>query len=173
MIRQGLKFGFGLGVAYVINVQILTWLGLGLTSWVFAMELVLLAITVFLLEMRDRRHPGESRTAAGVVGRMLALVLATTFINALYLVIYINIINPDWVDMVVTLRGDLLRAGGMPEEQIADRMVQMRGAFRPLSMLTMGLLFPALWKSVIGLLLTRPARWVGRSLVPAGRHPQA
>ena len=41
-LRLGLKYGCALGLAYVVNVQVLTWVSLGLTSWVILLDMMLL-----------------------------------------------------------------------------------------------------------------------------------
>lgn len=59
-MRRGFKYGCALGAAHVVNVQVLTWMRLGLASWVFLLDLVLLLAAVLALLPLGQRDPGES-----------------------------------------------------------------------------------------------------------------
>ncbi len=154
MVRYGLKSGGLLGLGYVVNVQILTWMGLGLTSWVLRVDLALMVVAVVALH---RSSYGRGGTLYGRVDCLVGLLLLTLtagLIRQIYMVVYILAIDPGWVDMVVGIRSDLLAAGGASAEQIERRMVAVRGGFTPVRMFTIGVLLPALWKLAFASLLT-------------------
>ncbi len=53
------------------------------------------------------------------------------------LMLYLVFVDPNWVDMVVEIRRDVLTATGVPAEEIRQRLAAVRSDFTPGRMWTM------------------------------------
>ncbi len=155
---RGLRYGGALGLAYVANVQILTWMGLGLTSWVLGLDLALMVAAVVALHWRLHARHGLVPGGVATLLSVALVVFAAGLIRQAYMVIYLVFIDPSWVDMVVQVRRDLLAAAGVPAEEISQRLLAVRSGFTPARMFTTGVLIPGLWKFGIAVVLTVAVR---------------
>ncbi len=146
--KAGLKYGIILGLLLVANVQILTWLGLGLTSWVFAGHLFLLLVTAYLALKQFRAAKEGVLSIGNALVINAVMVLVATFINQAYMFVYITMIDPMWVDAVAEMRRQTLLDAGLEGAGVDDRVMAFRQAFTPLRMFTRGVIMPSLWDFV-------------------------
>lgn len=168
MFQHSVRYGATLGAAMVVSVQVLTWLGLGLTGWVFGLNLVLLITMVSLAHRSYRRSSDHGMTFLEGAGIAAAMILVALLINQVYMVLYMTYIEPGWVDRVVEIRRELLIAGGNTADQIAPRLADVRASFTPLRMMTSGVIVPGLWQLLIASVITLFTR--GAVSFDAGRQ---
>lgn len=157
----GVKFGILLGLLNVANVQILTWLGLGLTSWVIAIDVVLL---VFVVGYAHLKYKSSHENVLHIKDALLlnvAVILVASLIDTAYMYVYITQIDPDWVDRVADIRRQLLVDGGADSGSIEARIESFRSSYAPFRMFTWGIFMPGLWSFLfagIVVLFTRNKR---------------
>lgn len=149
LLRYGLFYGVILGLLRVANVQSLTWLGLGLTSWVFVVDKILMVGVVIWAHHIYKRHDevGLSFKDAFVMG--VIIVLVAVLINQAYMYLYITLIEPGWVDKVADMRRQLLIENEIDPARIDERVAAFRNAYTPTRMFTRGIVVPSLWDTVV------------------------
>jgi hypothetical protein len=158
-MKKGVRYGLLLGLAYIVNVQSLTWLGLGLTGWVFAGEATLsIGALVALLWTEHREDPPPRWVLS--TGALATMILVAGLVQQAYMVIYITLIHPEWVESVVGIRRELLTASGVEPEQLQQRLAILRSNFTPLRMLTTGVIIPGLWKLGMLAVVAAPLRFM-------------
>lgn len=167
MFQHSVRCGAALGAAMVVSVQVLTWLGLGLTGWVFGLNMVLLITTVSVAHRSYRRRSDHGMTFLEGVGIAAVMILLALLINQVYMLVYLTYIEPGWLDRVVEIRRELLMAGGNTADQIAPRLAAVRAGFTPLRMMTTGVIVPGLWQLLIASVITLFTR--GAVSLDAGR----
>ena len=140
-LKFGLKYGTVAGLLMVLNVYILTAFGLGLSYWVFIINIIILLIVVY------KAHQNFKQKNDGILNVKTALVinliiaLLSMFIQQLNMVIYIAI-DPSWIDMVEDIRRKSMIENGLSEVEIKQKLRQFKKLFTPLRMLTRGVLVP-------------------------------
>jgi hypothetical protein len=162
LFKHHLLWGLWLGLASVACIQILTWVGLGLSNWTWILPWAAVAVFAALatrsLCARRGTRPGFLRIALMVA----LMVLTANLINQIYMFVYINFVDPSWVDTVADVWAEQLRDAGTSEEGIAERIARFRRQWETRYVFTLGLISyslpPFLLGVVAGLLTAFLAR---------------
>jgi hypothetical protein len=140
IVKGGLFWGLLLGLSEVACIQVLTWAGLGLShlTWILTYVLVvILAITAGLAVEKGSAQRLGILNAAVLV---LVMVLVSRVIYQTYMFVYINYLDPGWVETVATVWREQLRQGGANEETIAANISQFRREWETVHIFTYGII---------------------------------
>lgn len=167
--QHDVLWGLVLGVAVSVGVQILTWMGLGLTYWTWVVTYLLVALFAVLAArslLRRNGSLGLPRTAILV----LVLVLVSKLIFQIYMFLYIHAVDPGWVDRVAEVWAPQLRESGASEAEIERQISAFRRNWSTPYIFTLGVIAYALPQAVIGFVAAAlGAVWPGRRKSRAAR----
>ena len=152
LFKTSFKWGVFLGLALVIGTQILTWLGLGVTNW-FAVLTFLLVIVFVALGLGNIKRANEGKlTFVNAALAVLMIVLISRYVFQLYMFVYINFIDPNWVNQVAETWTDSMKAGNVPVERIDRTIAAFRRAWEPVPMFTVQIFVMAIPQLILGLI---------------------
>lgn len=146
MIKTDLKFGIITGITVCAWILIEFFLGFHTTrlsvgeySSYFAIVIPLVTLYMGIKEKRDRYYKGKITVSAGIrTGLMITLVSA--IITTIFLVIYYNYINPDFIQIGLALQKHRIILTGRTELEIAREMEKIREIFSFTHQLLYGIL---------------------------------
>ena len=154
LIRKSAIYGLLLGIGLVVGTQILTWLGLGLTSWFMVLTFGLVIVFLTLGLRRLKQQSGGRLTMAKAALAVVVVILVSRFIFQLYMFAYINYFDPDWVNRVARTWSASMQEAELPADQIARRIESFRQAWKTLPMFTIEIVFVAIPQFVLGFLIS-------------------
>jgi len=156
IVKTSIKWGIFLGLAVVIGTQILTWAGLGLTNW-FVLLTFFCVILFIIFCLREIKSSLSGKISFGkAVLAVVILVLISRIIFQLYMFIYTQYIDPDWVNTVAESWTKTLQEANTPAEKIDKQINAFRKSYEPLSMFTIQLINYGLPQFVIGIIVSIP-----------------
>jgi hypothetical protein len=143
-VKTIVKWGILLGVAEVIGTQMLTWLGLGLTNW-FIIMMHVLTIVFVILSLKDLKKQTESKiNFLHAVILVFCIVLIARLIFQIYMFIYINYIDPMWLETVAISWTTTLQEQNYTQDQIENTIESFRNSYKTIPMFTSALLMYAI-----------------------------
>ena len=150
--KTSIKWGISLGIGLVAGTQILTWLGLGVSNW-FVVITLLFAVVFVALGLREikRRNDGVL-TMVGATLAVLMIILISRYVFQLYMFVYINYIDPNWVNQVAETWTTSMREADTPTALINQRIDAFRQGWQTLPMFTVQIIFGAVPQIVLGLI---------------------
>lgn len=152
LLQHHLYWGLGLGAATVATIQILTWLGLGLSNWTWALTWALVVVFAVLAGKSLERRFGARPRFLQALGLLVVMLLLGRLIYQTYMFLYINYVDPNWVDTVAEVWSAQLADSGTGAEEIAQRIAAFRRQWETGFVFTLGLIAYALPEFVLGLL---------------------
>ncbi len=150
LLKHDLLWGVGLGAAAVASTQILTWVGLGLTHWTWISINVLVVVFAVLGGRSLRRRLAAAPSLAQAALLIGLMILVSKVIYQAYMFVYINVVDPTWVDMVAEVSDAQLRAAGTSEERIASNIADFRNQWRTGYIFSLGIVRYELAHLILG-----------------------
>ena len=146
MIKTDVKFGIitGIGIcAWILTEYLLgfhtTRLSVGQYSSYFAVAIPLVTLYFGIREKRDNYYGGKITVGAGIrTGLMISVISA--IITTIFLIIYYNYINPDFIQIGLALQKHRMLVTGRTEMEIAKEMEKIREIFSFTHQLLYGIL---------------------------------
>lgn len=153
-MKSNIKWGLILGIAVVAGTQILTWAGLGLSNWFVGLTyiLVVLIVGLGLRELKIIRD-GKLKFPAAALA-VVIIILISRIIFQLYMFIYTQYIDPEWVNAVADTWTDSMTNANISVDIIAKRIAGFRKSYEPLSMFTIQIINFGLPQIVLGLIVS-------------------
>lgn len=153
LLKISLKWGLYLGLSTSIGTQILTWLGLGLTNWFVLLTFVLVTLFIALgLKELKTSHEGQLRFIHAL-SAIIIIVLISRYIFQGYMYIYINYIDPEWVNTVADSWSRTMLDSGMNSTAVGQRIMAFRSAWEPLNIFTIEVVKYGIAQVVIGMVV--------------------
>ncbi len=148
--KTSLKWGIVLGLAIVVGTQVLTWLGLGLSIWfpVVTYLSVIVFVASGLRDLKIRQAGKLTFLNAGLA--VLIIILISRLIFQIYMFVYINYVDPNWVNTVAESWTQRMQDADIPADRIEQRISSFRNAWRPVNVFTVELLMYAIPQIVLG-----------------------
>lgn len=151
-LKHDLPWGIGLGTAVVLCIQILTWVGLGLTHWTWVSTYAMVVVFSILGTRSLRKHltvrPGFPRAALLIA----LMVLVSKLMEQTYMFVYINFVDPTWVETVAELWSGQLRDTGVSEARIARLIADFRHQWQTSYIFSLGILRYGIAQLILGLI---------------------
>lgn len=140
LAKTSLKWGLLLGIAVSLATQILTWLGLGLTSWFIVASIVLTIIFMAKAAIEIQSLQGGKFSFVNAIALVFLLVIVARFIFQAYMFVYTRYIDPNWVETVATNWTTTLQESGATAEQINVQIQSFRKSYEIVPMFTVTLI---------------------------------
>ena len=169
LLEHDLLWGLRLGAAVVLCIQVLTWVGLGLTFWTWTLTYVLVVVFAVLgarsLRKRSAARPGVVRTVVLIT----LMILVSRVIYQTYMFVYLNFVDPTWVDTVAEVWSAQLRHAGAADEKIAMNIAEFRNQWETGYIFSIGIVRWGIPQFILGLVAAAvSAAWSWRrSSVPS------
>ena len=149
--KHHLGWGAGLGVAVVLCIQILTWLGFGLSHVTWILTYVLVVVFAYLGARSFRRRlaarPGFLQTTLLIA----VMILVSRVIYQTYMYFYINFVDPTWVDTVAEVWSSQLAADGVAADEIERNISFFRRQWETGYIFTLGIISYGIAQFILGL----------------------
>lgn len=152
LIKHHLLWGIGLGAAVVLTIQILTWAGLGLSNWTWILPWVLVVVFAILAGKSLATRLGARPRFLQALVLLLVMIFVARIMYQTYMWVYINFVDPTWVDTVAEVWSGQLAESGATTEEIDRRITGFRRQWETGFVFTLGLVAYALPELVLGLL---------------------
>jgi len=166
LLQHHLYWGLGLGAAVAASIQVLTWLGLGLSNLTVALPWLLVVVFAVLAgKSLTKRLEGRPRFLQAVP-LLVVMILVGRVVYQTYMFLYINFVDPNWVDMVAEFWSAQLEDSGASAEQIDERIAGFRRQWETGFIFSLGIIAYTLPQFVLGLVamvLTAVQPWKERS----------
>ncbi len=164
--KHHVLWGVGLGAAVVLSIQVLTWLGLGLSHWTWISTYVLVVVFSFLGARSLGEHLGARPGFLRTVLLIAVMILVSRVIYQTYMYLYINFVDPTWIDTVAEVWSAQLAEGGVPEEKIGQSIATFRRQWETGYIFTLGIVSYGIAQFILGLVtavvgVVQP--WKGRN----------
>lgn len=150
--KHDLLWGVWLGLAIVAAIQILTWVGLGLSNLTWISTWVLVAIFAVLGAKSLARRQGDRPKFLRVATMLVVMLLVSSLIYQTYMWVYINYIDPTWVDTVAEVWAAQLEEGGASADEIEKNITRFRKQWETKFVFTTGIVAYSLPPFLLGLL---------------------
>lgn len=151
LLKHHLAWGAALGATVVLSIQVLTWVGLGLShvTWILTYAwVVLFAIAAGRsLGRRVGRRPRFLQAAL----LLLVMILVSRVIYQAYMFVYINYVDPAWVETVARVWTEQLEQAGASPEQIERNIAGFRMQWETRYIFTLGIISYGIAQFVLGL----------------------
>ncbi len=152
LLKHHLLWGVGLGAAEVACIQVLTWVGLGLSHVTWILTYVLVVVFAVLgARSLHQRLAARPRFLQAVV-LIVAMILVSRLIYQTYMFLYINYVDPTWIETVAEVWSGQLQEAGTPPEQIAKQIDGFRMQWRTGYIFTLGIVSFGVAQFVLALL---------------------
>ena len=128
-MSPGAKFGLIGGLVYVVLLIILySYPPFNPVTFAFYKFLVYLVVLFFLVlcAREQRNHQGGYATVRDLMRQMLIAIVTLELFYATFNYIYLNLIEPDFLDNLVNNTRLWLESKGIPEDQIEAQMEQIK-----------------------------------------------
>lgn len=152
LLGHHLAWGLGLGAAVVLTIQVLTWIGLGLSNWTWILPWVLVVVFAVLAGKSLARRLGKRPRFLQAVLLLIVMVFVARVMYQTYMFVYINFIDPTWVDTVAEVWAGQLEDSGASAEEIDRRVESFRKQWQTGFVFTLGLVAYTLPQVILGLL---------------------
>ncbi|NNF35056.1 MAG: DUF4199 domain-containing protein [Saprospiraceae bacterium] len=153
-IKTALKSGLCLGIAQVVGTQILTWMGLGTSNWFpILMNILVIVFITLMLKQIKKAQGGKLKFLKALLHIVIAIVLAF-YIFQLYMFIYINYIDPQWVENTASSWSQTMADNGVEQVDIDKRIDFFKNSYKPLSMFTIQVLNYGVPQIVVGAIVS-------------------
>jgi hypothetical protein len=158
-ISLGIKWGLILGVVLVIGTQLLTWLGLGTSTWFPILTYISVVIlSMFFIREIIRKNVGKVKILTIVIPLILMMIISR-YVFQLYMFIYIHYVDPDWVNITAQNWSYMLAEQGVEADKIENRMSIFRKSYQTLNMFTIEIMFYALSQTILGFVVMAIYNW--------------
>lgn len=151
--KHHLLWGLSLGATVSLCIQILTWVGLGLSHVTWILTYVLVAVFAYLAARSYRDLLGARPGFLRAVLLIAVMILVSRLIYQSYMWVYINFVDPGWVDMVAEFWSAQLAEAGVAEEQIAENIAIFRRQWETDYVFTLGILSFGVAQFVVGIVV--------------------
>jgi len=151
IVKHRLLWGVYLGLAVVASTQLLTWMGLGLSHLTWISSWALTAVFAVLAARSFGRRLGERPGFPRVAGLLLVMILVGSLIYQTYMYLYINFVDPTWVDTVAEVWSAQLAEAGVSAEEIETGITRFRARWETPYVFTLGLVGYSLPPFLLGL----------------------
>lgn len=162
VIKVGFYWSLALGIAVAFAIQLLTWMGLGLSPLTWVSTYILVILFAVLSGAALGRAIG-ARPGLVSAGAMIAiLILASRIIFQIYMLFYITYIDPSWVDATASFWQDQLRDAGQSDGAIKRTIEDFRMQWTTDYMFTIGIIrygAPQFILGLIAIVLTAVRPW--------------
>ena len=151
LMQHHLLWGVGLGAAVVACIQILTWAGLGLSHLTWISTYLMVVLFAILAGRSLGRRLGERPRLLQAIVLMAVMILVSRVIYQTYMFVYINFVDPTWVDTVAEVWSAQLRDAGTADEQIDRQISHFRGQWETGYIFTLGIISYGIAQFILGL----------------------
>ncbi len=151
-LKHHLFWGLALGAAVVLTIQVLTWVGLGLSNWTWILPWMLVVVFAVLAGKSFAKRLGARPRFLQAALLLLVMIFVARVMYQTYMFVYINFVDPTWVDTVAEVWTGQLEESGASEEEIDKRITNFRKQWETGFVFTVGLVAYALPEFVLGLL---------------------
>lgn len=152
LLKHHLLWGLALGTAVVLAIQVLTWLGLGLSSWTWILPWVLVVVLAMLAGRSLTRRLGSRPRFLQALLLLVVMIFVSRLMYQTYMFVYINFVDPTWVDTVAEVWSGRLADSGASAEEIDNRIEGFRKQWQTGFVFTIGIVAYSLPQIVLGLL---------------------
>tara|TARA_Y100000385_G_scaffold290967_1_gene366365 strand:- start:460 stop:990 length:531 start_codon:yes stop_codon:yes gene_type:complete len=159
MVRISIKWGVILGVALVIGTQILTWLGLGTSNWFIVLTYVLVITAVLLCTKELKRKLLEDFSFLKSFLSVLIVILISRYIFQAYMYVYINFVDPNWIETISEKWTIMLQEKNLSTDQIKNQISRFQKSYEPLNMFTIEIIYIGLSQFILGCVATSLYLW--------------
>ena len=154
LLQRSIKWGIYLGLIVVVGTQILTWLGLGLTNWFVGLT-YLAVIVCIALGLKEFKKSLEGKIPFGkAILFVLLTILISRIIFQFYMFIYVNYIDPNWIEMVAESWTKTMQEANVTADLINKRIDSFRQAYKPIYMFTISLIQYAIPQFILGFIVS-------------------
>jgi len=150
LLKHHLYWGLGLGAAVVLTIQILTWMGLGLSNLTWILPWALVVVFALLAGKSLGRRLGTRPRFLQALLLLIAMILVARVVYQTYMFVYINFVDPTWVDTVAEVWSAQLEESGATAEQIDEQVASFRRQWETGFVFTLGLIAYTLPQLVVG-----------------------
>jgi magnesium-transporting ATPase (P-type) len=147
-----LSWGLGLGAAVVLCIQILTWVGLGLSHLTWILTWVLVMVFAVLAGRSLGRRLNKRPRFWQALLLLVVMILVGRVVYQTYMFVYINFVDPTWVDTVAEVWSAQLEEAGSSAEEITENIANFRQLWQTGNVFTLGIVAHVLPQFVLGLL---------------------
>ena len=152
LLKHHLFWGIGLGAAVVACIQVLTWLGLGMSHLTWFLTYVLVVVFAVLGARSLRQRLGSRPRFLQAVLLIAVMILVSRFIYQTYMFFYINYVDPTWVDTVAAVWAAQLEKAGTSPERIASQIDGFRRQWQTSNIFTLGIVSYGVAQFILALL---------------------
>lgn len=152
LLKHHLFWGLGLGAAVVVTIQGLTWAGLGLSNLTWILPWALVVVFALLAGRSLGRRLGARPRFLQALLLLVVMILVGRVMYQTYMWIYINYVDPTWVNTVAEVWSGQLEESGAGAEEIDKRITNFRRQWETRFVFTFGLVAYALPELVLGTL---------------------
>ncbi len=149
IIVSALNFMFGLGGGFILPILF---------------SVATFAVYIVIMVMAVRHHRDNELGGAITLGRAFMVAFVTSIlialINTLFAYLYINFIDPGYMDTLLEQSRGMYESFGMAEEQIEEALKQVEVSFTPMRQLLglgVGALVGAVIAVIIGAIMKKEA----------------
>ncbi len=154
IMPHGLKSGLGLGLSISLSTQVLTWLGLGLTNWyAITMNLLVIVFVVYGVRLLWLKN-GKSISFLKVVLTVLIIVIISRYVFQLYMFVYTQYIEPEWVEEVSVFWANSLAEQGNSVNTIDNTIKAFKSSYKPINMFTIEIIRYGFFQFILGVLVS-------------------
>jgi hypothetical protein len=152
LLQHHLSWGLGFGAAWVVTIQVLTWIGLGLSNWTWILPWALVVVFSVLAGKSLGKRLGNRPRFLQALLLLVVMLLVGRVIYQTYMFVYINYVDPTWVDTVAEVWSGQLEESGATAEEISTKIATFRSQWQTSYVFTMGLVAYVIPELVLGLL---------------------
>jgi len=153
-ISTSLKWGVILGFILVLVTQILTWLGKGTSNWFIILTYFsVVVVSVLCLSALKSKNKGDLKFLYAALG-MFILIIVSRYIFQLYMFVYVNYIDPEWIVNTSRQWVALLQTQGISENIIEGRINAFHDSFDILYMFTIEIIKYGPPQFILGMILS-------------------
>ncbi len=152
--KTALKWGAYLGITQVIGTQILTWLGQGTSNWFPIMMTVLVILFITMMLKGIKSSEGGKLTFLKALVPIIIAIVAAFYIFQLYMFIYVNYIDPQWIDNTAVSWSQTMADNGVDQADIDKRIDIFRNSYKPLSMFTIQIINYGVPQMILGIIVS-------------------
>jgi hypothetical protein len=152
MLKNNVISGLLLGLSVSLGTQILTWLGLGLTNWFVLLTYILVLGFVIITLRKQWIIQNDSLPFTKVLFGVFIIVLVSRYVFQLYMFLYINYVDPNWMNDVTIYWTQMLEDQGSPPEEIKASIDAFHKSYQPTRMFTVEIILYGFPQFILGML---------------------
>ena len=154
LVKNSILWGVYLGIALALGTQLLTWAGLGLTNWFVLLTYILVilftAISLGKLKKADNGKLSFGKAALSV----FIIILISRIIFQFYMFIYVNYIDPEWLDKVAEIWTQSMQESKLSSEEIEKNIARFRQSYQTSAMFTLEIFRYGASQFILGILVS-------------------